>query len=182
MADGLIAADQIGDPPLFRHAQHLKVLSSPADEIDPVVTDHGDFLYFASGRDGGHGGTDIYRSRFERKLVDDDVERFVATEPKNLGPEINSSADESAPAPRMAGFHLMFNTNRGENPAALFGAKSKRVERRYDYSKMPTGAWMADHINWLLGLGLALLVMVFGTWNALRRPAPRSTETAGAGT
>ena len=176
-ADGLVAAEQIPQAPLFRHAQHIEALASPADESDPVVTDHGDFLYFASSRDGGQGGADIYRSRFQRQMIDDGEERLVATEPKNLGPEINSADDELAPALRMAGFQLMFNTSRGENPAALYGATSKRVERRYDYSKMPTGAWMADNINWLLGLGLALLVLIFGTWYALRKPAPRNTDT-----
>ena len=97
-ADGLIAADQLPQTPVFRHAQHIEILSSPADDVDPVVTDQGDFLYFASARDDGHGGTDIYRSRFLRQLVEDGGERLVPSEPTNLGAEINSVADESAPS------------------------------------------------------------------------------------
>ncbi len=75
---GLLDADQIPEAPLFRHAQHIEILSSPANESDPVVTDHGDFLYFASSRDGGYGGSDIYRSRFEHRIVDDE-ERLVVS-------------------------------------------------------------------------------------------------------
>ena len=76
---------------------------------------------------------------------------------------------------RMAGFHLMFNSSRGDNPAALYGAMSRRVERRYDYSKMPTGAWMADNIGWVLGLAAALMVLIGSAWFAIRKPRPRAT-------
>jgi len=176
-ADGLLAADQVPPTPLFRHAQHIENLSSPADDKDPVVTDHGDFLYFASGRADGLGGTDIYRCRFVRERVEDVEERRVPDEAKNLGPEINSEADESAPALRMAGFHLMFNSSRDENRDALYGAMSKRVVRRYDYSKMPDGAWMVDNIGWLFGMAGALFALVSGAWFALRKPALDSTGT-----
>ena len=154
-ASGLLDVDQIPEAPLFRHAQHVEALSSPANESDPVVTDHGDFLYFASSRDGGYGGSDIYRSRFEHRVVDDE-QRLIVGVPQNVGPEINSAANESAPALRLAGFQLLFNTDRGQNPAALYAATSKRVECRYSYLRIPDGAWLADNFLWLLGMGLAL--------------------------
>ena len=75
---------QIREVPLFRHAQNLETLSSPANEMDPVVTMHGDFLYFASDRDGGFGGSDLYRSRFQRQLIDDE-DRLIPGDPVNLG-------------------------------------------------------------------------------------------------
>ena len=50
-ADGLITSDRLPQTPLFRHAQNLKILNSSRDDVDPVVTDHGDFLYFASARE-----------------------------------------------------------------------------------------------------------------------------------
>jgi hypothetical protein len=185
-ADGLLAADEVPRTPLFRSAQRIENLSSPADDKDPVLTDHADFLYFASGRAGGEGGTDIYRCRFVRQRVQDVDMRLVPGEAKNLGPEINSEADESAPALRMAGFHLMFNSSRDKNPDALYGAMSKRVVRKYDYSKMPDGTWMADNIGWFFGLAGALFSVVFGTWFALRKPASDSTgrkaRPAGAAT
>lgn len=42
-------------------------------------------MYFGSGRPGGHGKTDLYRARLKDG-------KFA--EPENLGPSINSSADE----------------------------------------------------------------------------------------
>jgi hypothetical protein len=52
---------------------------------------------------------------------------------------------------------------------------SRRVERRYDYSKMPTGAWMADNIGWVLGLAAALMILIGSAWFAIRKPRPRVT-------
>ncbi|MDR0667179.1 MAG: OmpA family protein [Prevotellaceae bacterium] len=54
---------------------------------DPWLGDDG-FLYFASDRPGGLGGLDLWRS----KRVGD-----TWSEPENLGPEINSDADERSP-------------------------------------------------------------------------------------
>ena len=51
----------------------------------------------------GHGGADLYRSRFERPAGTEQIEILKPGAPKNLGPEINSAADETAPALRMAG-------------------------------------------------------------------------------
>ena len=172
-ADGLLAPADIPATPLFRTAKLLEDISSPADDVDPVVTDHGDFLYFASARDGGNGGKDIYRCRFMKNPNEDPLEDpLVPAKPRNLGREINSESDESAPALRMAGFHLMFNSDRKDNPAGLYGAMSKRVVRRYDKSKMPDGTWMQDNIELLFGTAGALFAVLFGTWFALRKPAP----------
>jgi hypothetical protein len=57
------AYDSLPVPPVFRYAQNLTTLNTDYDETDPLVSDHGDYLYFASSRLGGHGGSDIYRSR-----------------------------------------------------------------------------------------------------------------------
>ncbi len=140
--------DQLAETPLYRHAKHLDQLSSPAEDTAPVVTDHGDFLYFASARKGGLGGSDIYRTRISGK---------EPTAPKNLGPEINTEGDETNPAIRNAGFQLLFNSDREKNAGALYSARSKRVVRRYDYSKMPSGGWIASNLGWLLALVAALV-------------------------
>ncbi|MDE0822070.1 MAG: hypothetical protein OSA95_13180, partial [Opitutales bacterium] len=42
----IIEGDALPRTPIFRHAKHLALISSPADDSAPVVTDHGDFLYF----------------------------------------------------------------------------------------------------------------------------------------
>ncbi|MBL67502.1 MAG: hypothetical protein CMO74_03470 [Verrucomicrobiales bacterium] len=175
-AEGLKTGGQLPSTPLFRHAQHIPGLSSSGEDLDPVVTEHGDFIYFASSRSEGQGGMDIYRARFKRPGGADLGGRLLPGEAENLGPEINSASDETAPALRMAGFNLMFNSARDKNSDALYGAMSRRVERRYDYSKMPTGAWMADNIQMILALAGALMVLVGSTWYAIRDPKPNSAQ------
>ncbi len=59
-------------------------INSGEHQIYPTVTRDGT-LYFQAKREGGYGGTDVYRSR----LIDG-----VYTEPENLGPSINSEANE----------------------------------------------------------------------------------------
>lgn len=149
--------------PHFRHAKHLKALSSPADDRGPVVTDHGDFLYFASKREGGFGGSDVYRSR-----VSGEVPGAV----ENLGSEINSEANESDPAIRMAGFHLLVNSDRGGNGHALYSAKSRRVERSHDYSKMPSLTWLRANIGWIIGLVVSLVLFAWLCLRALKSGKP----------
>ena len=124
------------------------------------------------GARNGVGGLDLYRARFKRPQGVDVGGRLIPDAPKNLGPEINSVADDTAPALRMAGFNLMFNSDRDKTPDALYGAMSRRVERRYDYSKMPTGTWMADNIGVVLGFAGALIVLIGSAWYAIRKPKP----------
>ncbi|MEI6340258.1 MAG: hypothetical protein WCQ57_17030 [Verrucomicrobiota bacterium] len=156
--------------PHFRHARHLAALSSPADDLAPVITDHGDFIYFASRREGGFGGLDIYRSRISGE---------VPTAPVNLGPEVNTAADETDPAVRMAGFHLLFNSNRDGNAAGLYSVKSKRVVRRFDYAGLPSSAWLWSNLGWLI---TALLALIFFLRLAYRAFRPSPAEGAPADT
>jgi len=155
-AEGVANLAELPQPPMFRHAKHLAALNSPADDRGPFVTDHGDFLYFASSREGGFGGSDIYRSR---------ISGGTPTAPQNLGPEINSEANESDPAVRMAGFHLLFNSDRNSNGPALFSSRSHRVERLHDYSKIPDASWLVRNIGWIAGLLASLALFV---WLGLR--------------
>jgi hypothetical protein len=134
---------------IFRHAKHLKEFSSPSDEMAPVITDHGDFIYFTSAREGGFGGSDIYRSRISGE---------APSVPANLGKEVNSKFNETNPAIRMAGFHLLFNSDRKESISSLYGTKSKRVMIDYDYSKMPSMAWVKNNLV-LLGSALTLFML-----------------------
>lgn len=64
--------------------RHVSELSSPTDEWFPTLTEDGT-MYFGSGRDGGLGGSDIWRSR----LVDG-----VYQAPENLGAPVNSTGEE----------------------------------------------------------------------------------------
>jgi hypothetical protein len=165
----VIEQDALPQIPLFRHAKFVEVLSSPSDDTSPVSTDHGDFLYFVSDREGGMGGKDLYRSRIGPK-------GFAV--PKNMGAEINSIADETDPAVKMAGFQLIYNSNResadsdtasGSAASRLYSAKSRRVVRRYDYSKMPTGNWFESNLELILGFSLTLILFLWMTIRALKQ-------------
>src|SRR5690606_18809660 len=65
--------------------EHVAELSSPTDEWYPTLTADGRTMYFSSGRPGGLGGNDIWRSR----LVDG-----VWQPPENLGAPVNSPGEE----------------------------------------------------------------------------------------
>ena len=59
-------------------------VNTTASEWFPTLAANGT-LYFGSGRPGGHGKTDLYRARrADGKFA----------EPENLGPSVNSAADE----------------------------------------------------------------------------------------
>ncbi|MFP6873620.1 MAG: hypothetical protein VCA55_08920 [Verrucomicrobiales bacterium] len=161
-SSNVIEGDALPKDTHFRQAKHLAVLSAnKVDDKAPVITEHGDFLYFASSREGGEGGSDIYRARVSGKSP---------KAPVNLGKEINSTGDEIDPAVRMAGFHLLFNSNRGGNTFNLYGAKSKRVVKKYDYTKMPSGAWFVRNIGWLIALMVALVLFIYLARRAMRQP------------
>lgn len=163
----VIEGDALPATPIFRHAKHLPGLSSPNNDSAPVITDHGDFLYFASNREGGFGGSDIYRSRLIQN---------TPKPPSNLGEEINGKFNESHPATRMAGFHLLFNSDRSGNDFGLYHAKSKRVLRRYNYSKMPTSAWFGSNAGWLIAFVLSGVLLVYLSLRAFRKPSPPLDE------
>ena len=76
----------------------------------------------------------------------------------------------------MAGFHLLFNSDRKESISSLYGTKSKRVMIDYDYSKMPSMAWVKNNIV-LLGSALALFgLFIFLFIRAFKRPQSAIAE------
>ena len=122
------------------------------------------------GIEGGLGGNDLYRARFRRQIGDDGKEHLLPVEPTNLGPEINTAADETAPALRMAGFNLLFNSSSEQAGSTLNSAMSKRVVRQLDYGKRPTSIWFVDNIGLLILLLAGLVVLVVSTRYAIRKP------------
>jgi Tol biopolymer transport system component len=76
-------------------------VNTAALEGCPSIARDGLTLYFASNRAGGSGGLDIYTST--RESVDDPWGA-----PTNLGPTINTAADEFCPTPRRDGHGLLF--------------------------------------------------------------------------
>ncbi len=91
-------------------------------ESQPYISPDGEYLYFASDRPGGYGGTDIWRSKRLRSG------RWGT--PKNLGPMVNSSGNEKTPTlvpngedlffcsdghPGLGGYDLFRSTNTQRN-------------------------------------------------------------------
>lgn len=73
--------------------------NSSADEFDPFFSADGRWLYFASNRPGGQGGSDLYRVA---------IDHGGWGAPQNLGPGVNSAGDESAPTLSLDGSALLF--------------------------------------------------------------------------
>ncbi|MDQ6653052.1 MAG: hypothetical protein M3Y84_09940, partial [Acidobacteriota bacterium] len=67
-------------------------LNTPFDEGNPAFSRDGHLLFFQTKRPGGLGGIDIWVSR--RNHTHDD---FNWEPPVNLGPGVNSSADDNGP-------------------------------------------------------------------------------------
>ncbi len=82
--------------------KHHGVMVNSNDDWGVSITREGD-IYFASGREGSMGATDIFRSR----LVNGQY-----TEPKNLGVNVNTKAREIYPFVAPDESYLLFISNR----------------------------------------------------------------------
>jgi len=78
-------------------------LNSSAWDSQPSVTCDGKILYFASTREGGLGGSDIWFSKKD--------EKGAWGIPLNAGVNINTPGDEEAPFVAKDGEHLYFTSN-----------------------------------------------------------------------
>ncbi|MCW3071046.1 MAG: hypothetical protein JWO44_936 [Bacteroidetes bacterium] len=89
----------------FKTADKLadNINSPKAEEIAACISNDGSMLYFASNRDGGMGGTDLYVSR---KLPNG-----TWGPPQNMGAEINTPFDEDFPNVTNDGKALYFSSN-----------------------------------------------------------------------
>lgn len=72
-------------------------------DSQPYLSPDGEYLYFASDRPDGYGGTDIWRCKRLRNG------KWGAA--KNLGPQVNSGGDEKAPTLAPNGTDLFFASN-----------------------------------------------------------------------
>ena len=93
-------------------------------ESQPCLSPDKRSLYFASRRFGGYGGTDIYVSHLQPN--------GTWSEPENLGPEINTSADESSPFIHADNQTLYFSSN----GLPGYGEQDLFLVRR-----LPNGKW-----------------------------------------
>ncbi|RJP42039.1 MAG: hypothetical protein C4547_01025 [Phycisphaerales bacterium] len=142
----------------------LTILNTPFNEGAPAATPVGDFLYFASDRPGGEGGFDLFRAR----RVGGELR-----EPANLGPAVNTPANELDPGLAMGGFALYFSSDRPPqrvdpdrpNPYALFQTASREVfpdvDERLRAAIDWAGLWATFGPHLLLALlALALLLLL----------------------
>ena len=80
-------------------------INTSAWDFGPHITADGRTLLFSSGKPGGFGGHDMYVTT--RATTSDPWK-----EPVNLGPVVNSSADERCPNISADGFAIRFHSNR----------------------------------------------------------------------
>lgn len=77
-------------------------INTPAYEGMPCLSPDNRALYFVSNREGGYGGMDIWVSHFENGLWQ---------VPRNLGPTINTSGNETAPFLHIDNHTLYFSSD-----------------------------------------------------------------------
>jgi len=100
-----VSADEPWGPP----QQIGPAVNTAAREQGPFLTKDGHRLYFFSDRADGFGGTDLYVSRRRDKRDD-----FGWEPPENLGPAVNTSANESLP--------MVFEDDEAETTTLYFTA------------------------------------------------------------
>jgi outer membrane protein OmpA-like peptidoglycan-associated protein/Tol biopolymer transport system component len=80
-----------------------KGLNSKKWDSQPAISCDGKTMYFASNREGGIGGTDLWMSKLDKNEV--------WGPPINMGPTINTIGDEEAPYIAPDGITLYFSSN-----------------------------------------------------------------------
>jgi Tol biopolymer transport system component len=128
-------ADSFGGPDLYRAAPGAPpenlgpAINSKSAEFDPYVAPDESYIVFASDRPGGFGQADLYIS--ERKDGN-------WTQPRNLGPRINSGASECCPAVSPDGRYFYFTSQGGRSGIYRIGiaALGLRPSRPYEDAQL----------------------------------------------
>ncbi|MEZ6016946.1 MAG: hypothetical protein R3F49_17645 [Planctomycetota bacterium] len=141
----------------------LTPLNSAFEEREPTFTADGRAVVFASDREGGAGGFDLYRSGLlPGATIDGMGQGFVAPEAL-IG--VNGATDERGPFLSLDGFTLYFGIEAevaGKPAADLFRASSKELFR----TPGPPVGWRELLLLALL-LMLALLAALAKRWRGL---------------
>lgn len=119
-----VSALDAGDPPRYTDWSAPVSLgpsiNSPRVDIDVAISKDGLSLYFGSNRTGGYGGFDLYVSQRSDAGA-------PWGPPQNLGPAINTAANEQGPALTTDGHRLYFFSDR----AGGFGGNDIYLARRH---------------------------------------------------
>jgi hypothetical protein len=107
----LARLDDLAGLDVLEGLEPLPVLDSPFDEIAPAFGDDG--LYFASNRQGGAGGHDLYFAPYRGG-------RFGA--PERLSAAVNGKGDDLDPAPMPDGSGFVFASNSAAPTTVTSGA------------------------------------------------------------
>ena len=125
-----IAMENDGNQDLFMSRNAIKnlyarpinlgsVINTPYRESTPFISQDKNRLYFASDRPGGYGGMDIYYC----ERLDYTYKNW--SEPKLLGPPINSEFDDSHPYVMLDENTIYFSSDR-DGTSDIFSAKMYR--------------------------------------------------------
>jgi len=144
------ATSQPATPPLpfvARQAIEVPGVNTPHHEGTPCVSPAGDFLYFASNRDGGAGGFDLYRVR---------ITDVTWPAPEALGRDVNSEANETDPQLVAGGFRMYFSSDRkgDDGNYDLYMTTSREVYTDRHGRPLPQLGWSV----WAFLAALALLI------------------------
>jgi len=109
----------------FDPAELVPGVNSDYDDMQPSVRQDGRELVFASNQPGGQGGFDIWSASRDSIAAD-----WAA--PVNLGPNVNSAANETRPSLSWEGTTLLFGSNRpgGEGISDIYYATRDRIPGR----------------------------------------------------
>ena len=132
---GVVAADVVGEEqptwgPWSTPINLGSLVNSPLDDNRPAISKDGLSLYITSGRMGGFGGLDIWVS--QRATVDDPW-----GPPQNLGPTVNSSSNDVAPAFSPDGHRMYFHSFRPGGCGIADIYVSRRRDTRDDFGWGP---------------------------------------------
>ena len=126
----------------------------------PSVTQLGDYVYFSSNRQIGEGGFDIFSARWHP-----DSHRV----PSNIGPPLNTAANETDPVLYSHGHEMIFSSDRGAGEAQtfqLFHSHTTEVIPIVEVAQVTpraTGSfwhYLHEYKWWILLLLLALLALL----------------------
>ncbi|MEX2212875.1 MAG: hypothetical protein WD768_02025 [Phycisphaeraceae bacterium] len=148
---------------LFLPAVAVARLNTPFHEGACAITPSGDFLYFASNRDGDERGYDLYRCRLRLANTGDtgtDIAAGLRFGEIERIKEISTTSDEVDPSLTMEGFRMLLSSDmpNGAGGYDIYVSDSREVFADRDAREMPHLGW-----SWwaLIAATLLLLLLLF---------------------